>query len=615
MISSITSITLLLLAAQAQAQAYSKPRIQLPWGSYEATTSNTEAGYHVFQNVRFGKSPTGPGRFNLPSFPDPVRNPMQIRDEEGHTCFQIDTFNNHCEGAAQTSPKSSPAPLLGKSVSSVTEGEDCLFLDIYVPDGFKPGVPDIPVIVWFYGGGFMFGTKDQDAYWGLPDHLLYSGDGFMAAAKSIHKKAIYVVGNYRLGAFGWLAGKTMEQHATQHNAVPNAGLHDQRLVLQFVQQYIHLLGGDKNSVSVWAESAGAGSVLHHLVANWSQTPEPSDPLFQRVFLQSPSYQWQWDNSADGVLEATYNNFTNLAECSDLTCLQQKPAEDLAKANRELYDITKCTGKKYTVAAVDGKLIKELPIVTFSRGFANPYVDSLIVSHVQDESIGMAPDYVKDEAGFQQFLEITFPGPSMESARQDITSQYSGITDPYKRAAIAVRDFSFTCNCRQLLDVYNAISKPVYLMSYRFAEEFGIAVHTSDLIPLFWRPGVAFSDFSKEFALYDHVDAAEMRIIDATFPAFARAYQNYVISHAVSGNPNKYKVDSTKLDWPAAVFGDTISDVLSMNRKSWYLTTDDQDTAEICDFWAKLATEHTVNVAGQKADENRFVVQQDPMVDL
>ena len=60
----------------------------------------------------------------------------------------------------------------------------------------------------------MFGTKDQDAYWNLPEHLLYSGDGFMSAAKSIHKRAIYVVGNYRLGAFGWLGGKSMEQHAT-----------------------------------------------------------------------------------------------------------------------------------------------------------------------------------------------------------------------------------------------------------------------------------------------------------------------------------------------------------------------------------------------------------------
>ena len=57
----------------------------------------------------------------------------------------------------------------------------------------------------------------------------------------------------------------------------------------------------------------------------------------------------------------------LANCEDLTCLQKTPQEDLAKANRELYDLTKCNGKKYTVAAVDGKPIKELPIVTFAGG--------------------------------------------------------------------------------------------------------------------------------------------------------------------------------------------------------------------------------------------------------
>ena len=84
----------------------------------------------------------------------------------------------------------------------------------------------------------------------------------------------------------------MEQYAEQQATVPNAGLWDQRLVLQFVHDYIHLWGGDKKTVSAWAEPAGAGSIMHHIVANWSQTSEPSDPLFKRAVLQSAGYQSQ-----------------------------------------------------------------------------------------------------------------------------------------------------------------------------------------------------------------------------------------------------------------------------------------------------------------------------------
>lgn len=58
--------------------------------------------------------------------------------------------------------------------------------------------------------------------------------------------------NYRLGAFGFLAGPTLQAEG----GVSNAGLYDQRLALQWVQDNIHLFGGDPNQVTVMGESAG-----------------------------------------------------------------------------------------------------------------------------------------------------------------------------------------------------------------------------------------------------------------------------------------------------------------------------------------------------------------------
>ena len=56
----------------------------------------------------------------------------------------------------------------------------------------------------------------------------------------------YVSINYRLGAFGWLSGPTL-----QADGVANAGLRDQRFALKWVQQHIAKFGGDPSRVTVF----------------------------------------------------------------------------------------------------------------------------------------------------------------------------------------------------------------------------------------------------------------------------------------------------------------------------------------------------------------------------
>lgn len=57
---------------------------------------------------------------------------------------------------------------------------------------------------------------------------------------------IFVAPNYRLGAFGWLAGESLDAI----NGTANVGLHDQRLALEWVQSNIHLFGGDPTQVTL-----------------------------------------------------------------------------------------------------------------------------------------------------------------------------------------------------------------------------------------------------------------------------------------------------------------------------------------------------------------------------
>jgi len=136
--------------------------------------------------------------------------------------------------------------------------EDCLYVNVWVPYN-RPRTRRSPVMVWIYGGGFYSGTATLDLY-----------DGKILAALN---NIIVVSIAYRVGAFGFLS---LDDPA----APGNAGMFDQLMALEWVQQNIRHFGGDANSVTLFGESAGAVSVSLHLLSPLSHGK------FQRAVLQS-----------------------------------------------------------------------------------------------------------------------------------------------------------------------------------------------------------------------------------------------------------------------------------------------------------------------------------------
>lgn len=86
----------------------------------------------------------------------------------------------------------------------------------------------------------------------------------------------------QLAAFGFLAGTTVEGNET----TANAGLLDQRAAMRWVQQYIHLFGGDANNVTVVGQDTGAGSIMLH-TAWLSGRNATENGLFKSAVAQRP----------------------------------------------------------------------------------------------------------------------------------------------------------------------------------------------------------------------------------------------------------------------------------------------------------------------------------------
>ncbi|KAI4182608.1 MAG: hypothetical protein LQ346_006542, partial [Caloplaca aetnensis] len=206
------------------------------------------------------------------------------------------------------SPASFPRPEVPPADPSETE--DCLFLDVLVPEQIfnrKTGRKKAPVLVWIHGGGFTGGYKTQ-----YPPTTLIK-QSYSGPANGV----IFVALNYRLGAFGWLAGG---------GAVANAGLLDQQLALKWVGDHIASFGGDPKQVTVIGESAGAGSIMFHLSSD-SNMSKP--PLFQQAILQSPFF---FPDPGQTRTENVAEQFFQLSGVDKLSDARAVQAETLRTAN-------------------------------------------------------------------------------------------------------------------------------------------------------------------------------------------------------------------------------------------------------------------------------------------
>jgi para-nitrobenzyl esterase len=233
----------------------------------------------------------------------------------GELRWKAPVDNEPWEGVRAETDFASPCPQAPSQQSAMSVDEDCLYLNVWRPEVVTPGAP---VMVWIHGGGFTTGSA-ADFVPTSTDFLWYDGRPF--AERGI----VVVTLNYRLGVFGFFAHEAL---AGEGSPVGNQGLLDQQHALRWVRDNIERFGGDPENVTIFGESAGAGSVCMHLASPGSRG------LFHRAVSQSggctqPRSGLSGDTDR-AALDEQLAMFTAEHDCAGddpLACLRELPASE------------------------------------------------------------------------------------------------------------------------------------------------------------------------------------------------------------------------------------------------------------------------------------------------
>ncbi|CAL3965046.1 unnamed protein product [Diplocarpon coronariae] len=498
------------------------PIVDIGYTVHQATLNSTGSGYFNFSNIRYAQPPVSPLHLSPPLAA--VGRNLTVNDgSRGVICPQVgpaweveavlflaafltgQNLTNYIHPTMTQTPASTKLSSL-LALNSRTS-EDCLFLDVIVntTSGYHEAQcqagknctvsAGAPVLVWIYGGGYTGGSKTG------------SGDPSSLIAKSLENDGegvVYLAMNYRLGLFvgsdkfirdwsslplGWLSGN--------ENITANVGLLDQRLALDWVQQNIYLFGGDPSRVTVMGESAGGGSIMHHITSYGGLGTVP----FQQAIPQSPAFQPFVPAQSEAI-------FSQVLNASSITNMTVSTADDLRALSFEaLYALNAILvgrssyGSFYFGPAVDPKphsYVPDFPLRLLANGSFHNI--SLMVGHNSNRGLVFTPPFIQDQRSSEKRLE-----PSLLLR----TSLFCTAT---------ITDELYP-------PVYN-VTCPAYYLASKMSPAYGYVFQVPP--GLHGQDVVAYTFFNG-----DNTTLNEGAFVNATV---AIAFQRYLTSFAVNGVP-------------------------------------------------------------------------------
>jgi carboxylesterase type B len=511
------------------------PIVHLSYGSFQGAYSST---YNItyFRKIPFAEPPIGINRFRAPQPVKPITNGIYNSSETFDMCPQ----------------------------RTVNGSEDCLYLGLYARP-WSIGEKLRPVVINFYGGAFIEGGGSFN----VPP------SAWPILNVSTENDYIMVEPNYRVNAFGFLPGKEILKDPYSDL---NVGLLDQHAVLKWVNKNIYSFGGDRKNVTIWGQSAGAGSVVAQSIAN----PKLQQGLITRALMSSPF--WPKTYRYDSLeAEQIYQNFAELANCSGLNSLQCLKATDLQTLRTAALMISNShtyNTSSYTWAPVIGDDFLPLPLSQ-----ANEFISKNLQSawgmynlHEGENFIppglannntsfsapdGSGTSFNSTQASFLKWLSGFLPSITLEQ-REEVENKYPsrGSTEnlllyntTFIQAGLIYRDIVLAC-------------------------------------PAYWLASSTGNGYVGEYTILPAKHGSDtewwnqVNVIQEMNPLIYQGFAGAFASYFDTGDPNFHKLtNKTQPEVPRLVGGFEKEFVI---QDDGFITTTIDQLKDRCQFWKSIA---------------------------
>ena len=458
----------------------------------------------VFRGIPFAANTSGENRWRPPQ---PAESWEGVRE-----CFQFPPISN------QKTPGLDPNAFYSKEWHvdpEVPMSEDgCLSLNIWTPA--KSADEKLPVMIWIFGGGLQEGYSYEMEF-----------DG-----ESLNRRGVILVSiGYRLNVFGFLAHP--ELRAENPDAPANFGLLDQKAGIEWVKRNIANFGGDPDNITIFGQSAGAGSTFYHCTA------PSSNGLFQKAIAQSgggikPVYPNMFLPSATTLEEAEAQGerfVRDVLGCSSIAEARKLDADFISKKYAE--------SGFFWQPAIDGKYVLGQ---WYERILSNELNDvKLMIGNTTDEFPFPAQEPV------EEFVREKF-GKHADAYLDIIRKQAGDDPEALKKAAGIRSAFAVQAAMAARVQAKHGLGWYYYQFAPTIPGDDAGVFHSSDL----W---FTFETLQKCWRPFDghHYD-------------LARKMCNYWANFAKTGDPNGNDADGTPMpewkpfseDYPCEMFfGDEI----------------------------------------------------------
>lgn len=261
-------------------------KIATKFGNYKGISKGE---VECFLGIRYAMAPTGELRWKMPK--------------------EIDASNEEYFATSFGDSALQPFYYEGDYVSSHSQSEDCLFLNIWSKKSDKK----MPVIFYIHGGAGI---------WGSGCDPLYSGENL------VKRHDIVVVNcNYRLNSLGFLDLEKIG--GIEYANSKNLGIYDQIAAIKWVKENITEFGGDPNNITLMGESAGGTSLSILLLA------DEVKGLFQKAIIQSGPYNIARREMTERYTTEVTEKFMALAKVSTFDQLKELSGEKIKEVTDTL----------------------------------------------------------------------------------------------------------------------------------------------------------------------------------------------------------------------------------------------------------------------------------------